>query len=386
MNMKFKVNYYIPKEELISLLGEAGFTKVDYIIPLYDATFHFVYKVRADNKTVILKIAKENSIVLQSEKEKLLNDFNATSLLQKETKINVCNIIYTNANYKEQKLETPRYIFSVYNYLVSSQVSTLKPSKEEKANLEFSIGELIGDLTYIKSKQFGSPSLGFESSYGAGLAKMVENLLQDEVKICGKNSKYSLFLKNVIDQTQHILLLVKGNYANLFLDTTNIFYLNKNENLTILNQGDYFYGDFLANFVSINPLEKLENKTYLIQGFNSTARNLLNVESEEIKIRYYILLLFKGILLDVKRHVIYNALSLKNFKQKALAKAIMIFATHELSLLLKVDLPTKGAPQKEEEQDMLDAFEDLLDAHKRAKNKKKRIESKEDSVLEEEEK
>ena len=384
MNMKFKVNYYIPKEELISLLGEAGFTKVDYIIPLYDATFHFVYKVRADNKTVILKIAKENSIVLQSEKEKLLNDFKATSLLQKETKINVCNIIYTNANYKEQKLETPRYIFSVYNYLVSSQVSTLKPSKEEKANLEFSIGELIGDLTYIKSKQFGSPSLGFESSYGAGLTKMVENLLQDEVKICGKNSKYSLFLKNVIDQTQHLLLLVKGNYANLFLDTTNIFYLNKNENLSILNQGDYFYGDFLANFVSINPLEKLENKTYLIQGFNSTARNLLNVESEEIKIRYYILLLFKGILLDVKRRVIYNALSLKNFKQKALAKAIMIFATHELSLLLKVDLPTKVTSQKEEEQDMLDAFEDLLDADKRAKNKKKKIEAEEDSVLEEE--
>ena len=62
----------------------------------------------------------------------------------------------------------------------------------------------------------------------------------------------------------------------------------------------------------------------------------------------------------------------------------MIFAAHELSLLLKVDLPTKGTPQKEEEQDMLDAFEDLLDADKRAKNKKKKIESEEDSVLEEE--
>ena len=62
----------------------------------------------------------------------------------------------------------------------------------------------------------------------------------------------------------------------------------------------------------------------------------------------------------------------------------MIFATHELSLLLKVDLPRKGTPQKVEEQDMLDAFEDLLDADKRAKNKKKKIEAEEDSVLEEE--
>ncbi|MGM9857910.1 MAG: hypothetical protein ACI311_01485 [Bacilli bacterium] len=384
--MKFKVNYYIPKEELLSLLQEAGFAKVDYIIPLYDATFHFVYKVRAENKTVILKIAKENSIVLQSEKEKLLNDFNATTLLQKETKINVCDIIYTNADYKEKKLETPRYVFTIYKYLVSSQVSTLKPSKEEKSNLEFSIGELIGDLSYIKNKQFGSPSLGFESSYCAGLTKMVDNLMQDEVKICGKNSKYSLFLKKVIDQVQHILLLVKGNYANLFLDTTNIFYLNKNESLTILNQGDYFYGDFLANFVSINPLEKLENKTYLIQGFNNTARNLLNVESEEIKIRYYILLLYKGILLNVKRHISYNALSIKNFKQKALAKAIMIFASHELSVLLKIELPTKEVKEEqEEEKDMLDAFEDLLDADKRAKNKKRKVEEENDSLVEENE-
>ena len=362
--MKLKMNYYLTKQELETLLIDAGFNKVDYIIPLYDSTFHFVYKARVNGKTVILKIQKDNCISLSFEKDKLLNEYNASLFLDKETEISHAEILYTNSNYIEKKLERPKYIYSIYKYQVSSQLSAIKPSKEEKQNLEFSIGELIGNLTTFKKQKYGYPSLGFETSYSVALEKMVDSILEDERKILSKNTKNSLLLKEVVTKVKPHLLLVPSSFVLPNLDWSNIYYLNKNEPLTILNLGDYFFGDFLGNLTSINPMDKLETKTYLIQGFNSTSRIPLDVDDEEIKIRYYILLLYKGIVTNLKAHLCYKPLSISQLKEKTLAKAICLLATIQLKQLLDLDKES-NTNDKKEEQDLLDEFNELIDVENR---------------------
>lgn len=349
LQIKKHTNYYLPQEKLLELLKEAGIEKVDYIIPYNAHFYNYVYKVRANNGYYLLKVQKEDNKKLELETNKMQNDIDAFKMIKKETDNRIPDIVYTNADYIEKKVEHPELIFTVYKYSLATPYGELKPNGNEKKALYFYSGEVVGDFSHIKTKTFGSPSVGFANSWSGALKKMIVSLKNDEFKYCHKISKETKLLEQYYENNLLILNKVTPTFVHFNITPDYLYYLNKNEDLIVTNPGEYFYGDFLADLLMIQPLTKLENKVYFIQGYNNTAHNVLEID-DEVKIRYYMLMLYKALVMKVKIRIRYKWFDPLKEKQSLISKAMIKMALSELKNLCPL-MNDKEKTEKEEEKE-----------------------------------
>ncbi len=328
---KFKAKYNIPHEKVISLLTEAGINKIDYIIPIKGNNFNNVFKVRADNSLYILKIQKDLNKLLTIEQNRMLNDIEAYNIINHDTDNRVPTIVYHNTDYKEKDLPKPEYIFCLYKYVLATPYKNLHPNNKDKKMLYLFSGEVIGDFTQIKGKHYGNQIIGYESNWFDAFSKMVNALHDDEIKYFKKASKEILFLKSIIEVNRGVFSKIEPHFVHGSIDSSNLYFLNRKEDLIVFNPGEYFYGDILFDLTNIQPLVKLQNKVALLKGFEKTTKIKINPNDNDTLLRYYIMLLYKGLIIRDKNRLRGKWYSPNKRAIKTYSKAIITFATFEIN-------------------------------------------------------
>jgi len=338
--MKSKTKFYITNTDIEKLFESALSKKVLNVTPLKAGEFNSVYKVEcaavaADNSAAIkfvLKVAPHPTTdTLTFEKGMLLHEVNIYSTLQQIKTLTIPKVLYSD--FSKSIIDSEYFIME---YIKVPMLSGLKVDSKFKKAIHEKLAEFLAEMHNIDAgNKFGYPHIELFDNWFLALTSIIENLKIDANK---KNVKL-LGLKKLlyyIEKNKAILKSVPCSLVNFDLWDLNIFVGGNSKDdfsLSIVDPERSFYGDPMADFVTLMPLKNLNNKQFIFDAYNKRAKNTISLCNNE-KIRYYIMHGVLSLIMQTERPFRYRRTQAKWFMQKLAAR---VFMRHCLNELKKCD-------------------------------------------------
>lgn len=301
------------------------------ISPLSGGEFNSVYKVVTDTQNVyVIKIAPSADIdVLTYEKNIVFSEKFALEKFADNCFVHIPKIVACC----DEESELGRYI--IIEFVEGDMLLNSKLSDEEYNNVMFNLGKAIAEFHNIDCDLgFGYLQNGLKQSWKEAYFSMIENIMNDARQVNAK-IPYMNKIKNILDSCGDYLLEVTNpSVLHFDLWKGNIFIKDKKLH-SIIDCERVILGDPVGDFIHLDyiaPFDLDENK-YLIDGYNSVAKNRLSFNKNEL-IRFYLMRLYLGMIAYVETYYRMSKFSVLFFGKRVFAKKVLQSAINELNKLI----------------------------------------------------
>lgn len=327
--MKSYTKYEIDNKSLLQICDNAKLKDIISIKPLIKGEFNSAFSITTKEKEYVLKVSpKEGTRVLTYEKNLMHQELYYYQLIKENTDIKVPEIYYCDL---EKSIISADY-FIMQKINLPSMINA-KLSREDKRKLNIKIGKNIAKLHSIEVKGYGYRQNIIYSNWYEAIRSMVTNISND-LKSLGKSQFKVAKLLDYIDMFKSILYKVESSYTHFDIWAGNIFCDKKEDDidLVLIDMERSFMGDRLGDFVSLQYLTLFNNKTDIIDGYNSIADKKIEFTLEE-NIRYYIMQAYLGLIVNTEKYVRYKKFGLKYQFNALFSRMLLRQAFNELGKL-----------------------------------------------------
>ena len=297
---KSKTKYNVTAEEIRQLFTKHKIGNIITIQPLGAGEFNAVFKVETEHKTYVLKIAPpKNTFVLTYEKNMMRSEVFWYEKMHEYTSINAPNIYISD--FSNEIISSDCFIMEM---MEGQPLWMFKFTREEHDRIQAKKIEMLTQIHKIHNDKYGYLQTGLHDTWYDAIHNMVSNLITDCNNL-GRETPDGCKLLQYIEKNQELLSKVPCSMVNFDLWDSNILYNNRN--LTWIDPERSFWGDPIADFITIGKGQKtpLSEKLSEIEIYNRTAEVPISANSEEC-IRYAIAVGYLALVEEVEKYVRYE--------------------------------------------------------------------------------
>lgn len=301
--MESKTKNYLSDETIKKCFTKANFSEITEIAPLGAGEFNAVYSVKADGKNYALKVAPIANI-LPYEKDMMASEVYWYKRMREDTSIRVPKVYF----YDNSKDIIPSEYF-IMEKLDGVQLDKLNMSPEEKKSSNAEICKMAASMHEVKNDKYGYIQLGLHDDWYQAIRAMVVSLL-DSCKSKGYRSSRGYKLLKYIDLYKDILKKADCRMVNFDIWLPNIMAKRSGNSIEYawIDPERCFWGDRIADFMCLQFMQTdLSKKTDALNAYNSVAKEPI-VVSDELKIRYAIMVAYCGLIMETEKYYRYTPL------------------------------------------------------------------------------
>ncbi|MDE6723869.1 MAG: aminoglycoside phosphotransferase family protein [Eubacterium sp.] len=327
--MKNKMKKSISDFDMQEIFSFNNLGKVSEIKQLSGGEFNSVYKVNTDSVEYVIKIAPDNASVLTYEKNIAGSEQFALEKLCNNTYAKIPKVIASSDS-------NDKYNYLIIEFVEGKMLLNQKLNKDEYNNVMLNLGKAIAEFHNVECDLgFGYLQNGLKPTWKEAYFDVVHNIIEDGKRV---NCRIPYFdeIMNMINKCSYVLDEVTApSILHFDLWQGNIFVKN-GKLAAIIDFERTILGDPVGDFIHLDyiaPFDMDENK-YLIEGYNSVAKNTLFFNKNEL-IRFYLMRLYLGMIAYVETYYRMSKFSVQFFAKKVFARKVLSSAVNELKKLVK---------------------------------------------------
>lgn len=324
--MRSKTKYKLDNSTLARLYKAVGFPDAGNIRPLGAGEFNAVFVADAGGKEVVIKIAPgSDAPILQYEKGMMESELYWYGRLAENTDIRLPEIYYKDMS----KAALPTGFFFMEK-LPGQTLTGLKPNKEERTFASAEIARIAAKMHKIKGVDgFGYRQQKLYPDWYAAIRGMTQSLVSDAGRR-GKRSKRGERLIRYIDKYKDILIKAPCRMVNFDLWDLNFLCTRSPSglNMALIDPERCFWGDPIADFVCLELMKPLREKTASIAAYNEIAETKIARTRDE-ETRYAVALAYLGVLMETEKYFRYSPVRF-GWWRNVLASKILISKAFKL--------------------------------------------------------
>ena len=278
-----KLTKYDAKELFNS--STVGIAKTVRELPF--AEYGTSFEIRAqDNTLYVLKIETPNSKALSFGKKFLSNELKVRKIVAEKSDVKAPKILFED--FSLEKIQYPYCITEPYE--PTWNVVT-PPTVKDSRRIMYQLGVDLAKLHAIKGEGYGYEQLGLEKNWAVAFKKMMDGLVADAT-ITGVHINAERIYE-ILDRAQPLLEEVECSLVHFDVCKASVAVNRRGteyKGLTSWEQS--FWGDFVADLISIKPNTPLAKNKYFIKGYHSVTPFEID---KKLEIRMGLMRLYLGL-------------------------------------------------------------------------------------------
>jgi Ser/Thr protein kinase RdoA (MazF antagonist) len=320
--LRSKTKLAVDAGTIVELFESAGIAGARNVSPLGAGEYNSVYAVDAGEKEYAIKIAPGASArVLTYEQQMMTQEVYYYGLMATRAGISVPHIYC--ADFSRSKFPSEYFVME---RLRGVPMDRARLSRQQKAQVEAKLAELVARLHAVKGEQFGYRQNGLHDNWHLALRAMTANLIED-CRGLGRRTSRGERLLGYIDRNQRLLEGVECSLINFDVWPPNIFcdWDGGELHLSWIDPERCLWGDRIADFVCLDfGNMTLDGKTAALQAYNQASSDPLAVGDGE-RIRFAIMLGYLALIMEVEKYVRHTVLHY-GYWRNVLAASILFSA------------------------------------------------------------
>lgn len=302
--MKSRTKYNTDSQTIEKLFDSAGIRGAWDISPLGAGEYNAVFSAKAGGREYAIKISpKSDTAVLTYEKNIMASEVYWYEKIREHTSITVPKIYH--AGFDESIIPAK---FIIMEKFAGQQPGKMEISDAEKDQKISEMAKMAAQIHKVKNDKFGYIQNTLYDDWYHAIRSMAVSILND-CAVKRRKSKRGETLIKYVDKYKTVLEKAECCMVNFDLWPSNILCSRENEEVTYawIDPERGFWGDRIADFVCLEVMTPLEDKTRSLSAYNSAADKPVVVTEEE-KIRYAVALGYLGLIMEAEKYFRYTPL------------------------------------------------------------------------------
>lgn len=294
--MRSKTKYSISEKEIREIYLRAGFGALLEIAPMTEGEFNAVFAVKTAERDTVLKVAPPKDVeVLTYEKGMMATE------IEVYRKMRNGGIPVPEVYYADDSLTVIPTPYFIMERIHGKPISYEEVQKKEVLE---SIGETVAKLHKIEGDGYGYLQMGLEKDWATAFCKMVQALIDDAKKHGRRTRRGEKLLREVV-RFSDVLNRAECRLVNFDIWTLNLLVGENGDSKkpTWIDPERSFFGDPIADFVALEFLKPLSEKTATLEGYRRVTPLKIGREEE---IRFHFYTAYLALIMEVEKYVRYT--------------------------------------------------------------------------------